>query len=136
MPGKSPRRNIMKRWIGIATLVLNLLFWAAPWHALFAQGTHSITVSWTAPTVVGGSGTIAGYNVYRSTTSGGPYTKLTATVDAGLSYVDTTGAAGTTYFYVVTTVDSKGFESVDSGEASGTAVGNPNPPQAVKTAAN
>lgn len=28
---------------------------------------HSVTLSWTAPSPVGGSGTVSGYNVYRLT---------------------------------------------------------------------
>lgn len=116
----------------LAVLMVALAVWVAPWGLLIpanAQSApHSITLSWVAPSPIGGSGTIAGYNVYRSTTTGGPYTKLTSTPVTPLSYSDTTGAAGTTYFYVVTTVDSAGNESVDSIQVSAVAVGNPNPP--------
>jgi fibronectin type 3 domain-containing protein len=120
----------------ITLLVVCLGFWMLPWRAMFAQGAaHEITVSWTAPATVGGSGTIAGYNVYRSTTTGGPYTKETTTPTSAVSYVDSTGVAGTKYFYVITTVDSANNESVFSGEASATAIGNPNPPTGVQAVA-
>ncbi len=42
----------------------------------------------------------AGYNVYRSTRSGGPYTKMTSTLDVS------TAQAELTYYYVVTEVDT------------------------------
>jgi fibronectin type 3 domain-containing protein len=124
-------------WLGRFAFVFLLCYWALPWRVVFAQTTpHNVTITWNAPVVVGGSGTIAGYNTYRSTTSGGPYTKITATLATGLIYVDTTVVSGTKYFYVVTTVDSKGFESVDSSEVTATAVGNPNPPTGVQAVAN
>jgi hypothetical protein len=74
---------------------------------------HSVTLSWTAST-----STVSGYNVYRSTTSGGPYTLLTSTLVAGTTYTDSTVQAGVTYFYVVTAVDANGSQSVNSNEAS------------------
>jgi len=42
------------------------------------------------------------FNLYRSTTSGGPYTKLASPTFT--DYGDTTGVAGTTYYYVITRV--------------------------------
>jgi hypothetical protein len=74
---------------------------------------HSVTLTWTAST-----STVTGYNVYRSTVSGGPYTKLTATPVAATTYVDTAVSATLTYYYVVTSVDSAGVESADSTEVS------------------
>jgi fibronectin type 3 domain-containing protein len=50
--------------------------------------------------------------------SGGPYTKLNSTLVAVTTYADTAVQSGQTYFYVVTSVDSSGVESADSGEAS------------------
>jgi hypothetical protein len=77
--------------------------------------SHSITLNWTAST-----STVSGYNVYRSTVSGGPYTKLNSTPIAATAYVDTTVQTGQTYYYVVTSVDSSGVESTDSSEVSAT----------------
>ena len=77
---------------------------------------HSVTLSWTAST-----SSVVGYNVYRSTVSGGPYTLMTTSGPvAGSPYTDSTVQAGVTYFYVVTAVDSNGNESAFSNEASTT----------------
>jgi fibronectin type 3 domain-containing protein len=77
--------------------------------------SHSVTLSWTASTSA-----VSGYNVYRSTVSGGPYTKLNSALIAATTYTDSTVQASTTYFYVVTSVDSSGVESADSAEVSAT----------------
>jgi flagellar hook assembly protein FlgD len=63
----------------------------------------------------------AGYNLYRSTTSGGPYTKINSSVITGTSFLDTDVLIGVTYYYVVTVVDNAGNEGAYSNEASGTA---------------
>ena len=76
---------------------------------------HSVTLTWTAST-----STVSGYNVYRSTVTGGPYTKLNSTLVAATSYVDTAVQASQIYYYVVTSVDSSGVESADSTEVSAT----------------
>jgi len=81
-----------------------------------AAGAHSAALSWTASTSSG----VAGYNVYRGTTTGGPYTKLNSSIVAGLTFTDSTVVAGHTYFYVVTAQDGTGTESVFSVEVSGT----------------
>jgi hypothetical protein len=80
-----------------------------------AVGNHSVALSWIAST-----STVMGYNTYSSTTSGGPYSKLTAAPNAGTSYTDSTVQAALTYYYVVTAVDSAGTESVDSTQISAT----------------
>jgi fibronectin type 3 domain-containing protein len=59
---------------------------------------------------------VTGYNVYRSSVSGGPYSKVNTTLIAATTYVDTTVASGQTYFYVVTSVESNGVESANSAE--------------------
>ena len=63
---------------------------------------------------------LAGYNVYRSTTSGGPYSKLNGAVVSVSNYTDTTVTNGTTYYYVVTAEDTGANESGNSNEASAT----------------
>lgn len=77
---------------------------------------HSATLSWTASTTSNPGGSIAGYNAYRSSTSGGLYTKLTSTLVTLTSYVDATVQAGATYYYVVTAVDNLGNESEFSNQ--------------------
>jgi hypothetical protein len=45
--------------------------------------------------------TIAGYNLYRATQSGGPYTRLNSTILTGGTYTDTNVVNGTPYYYVL-----------------------------------
>jgi fibronectin type 3 domain-containing protein len=91
---------------------------------------HSVTLTWTAPSPVGGSGTVSGYNVYRSPSSATNYAKLNTAVNAGLTYTDASVSAGTSYSYCVTTVDTLGEESVCSGPATANVPANPNAPGA------
>jgi hypothetical protein len=81
--------------------------------ALSGTGIHSANLSWQAST-----STVAGYNVYRGTVSGGPYAKVNSGLVGGTSYTDTTVAAGQTYYYVVTAVDSSNAESSYSAQVS------------------
>jgi hypothetical protein len=75
---------------------------------------HSVDVAWDASV----SSTLQGYNVYRSTVTGGPYTKLSATLSpTTLLFTDTTPVSGKKYFYVVTAVNTSGAESSASTEA-------------------
>ena len=76
---------------------------------------HSVALTWNAST-----STVAGYNVYRSTVSGGPYAKINSSLVAALNYTDSTVQSGTTYYYVTTAVDSGGNESVFSNQVSAT----------------
>jgi hypothetical protein len=55
----------------------------------FQQGKHIAVLSWTAATVPAGGAAIAGYNIYRGTTSGGPYTKINASLVTSVNYSDT-----------------------------------------------
>ena len=68
---------------------------------------HTVALSWNAST----STSIAGYNVYRGTVSGGPYSKINSVLDPSMSYSDSTVQSGQTYYYVTTAVDSAGVES-------------------------
>jgi len=95
-----------------------------------AGTAHSVTLAWQAPSPVGGSGTISGYNVYRSPSSPTNYAKLNTSLNAGLTYTDTSVSAGASYSYCVTTVDSLGEESVCSAPATANVPANPNAPSA------
>lgn len=77
--------------------------------------THSVGLTWSDS----GSG-VAGYNVYRSGVSGGPYSGINTGLDATTSYTDTAVQAGQTYYYVVTAVGTSGTESAYSSETSAT----------------
>jgi fibronectin type 3 domain-containing protein len=74
---------------------------------------HTVTLSWTAST----SPNISGYNIYRATDSGGPYSKINTSLDAGTSYADKTVGSGGTYYYVTTAVNSSNAESGYSNQA-------------------
>ena len=78
-----------------------------------ATVSSSVSLSWTPS----GSSGVVGYNVYRGTISGGPYTKLTPSPVATASNTDSTVSSGQTYYYVVTAVDSSNNESADSNQA-------------------
>jgi hypothetical protein len=78
--------------------------------------SHSVTLTWTAST----SPNLVGYNIYRSGTSGGPYTKINSAPIAAISFVDTGIQAGQPYDYVVTAVDNSGNESAFSNQAEAT----------------
>lgn len=72
---------------------------------------HTATLNWTAST-----STVVGYNIYRETVSGGPYTLVNPSIVAGAQYVDSTILAGQTYYYVATAVGSGNVESVYSNQ--------------------
>jgi fibronectin type 3 domain-containing protein len=62
---------------------------------------------------------VVGYNVYRGTMAGGPYTKVGSLV-AGTTFLDSNVVAGATYYYCVTAVGATGQESVYSAVAAAT----------------
>ena len=77
--------------------------------------SHSVALNWAASTSA-----VAGYNVYRSAVSGGPYTKLNSTLVTTTQYTDFAVHPGQTFYYVVASVDSSNVESAYSNEASAT----------------
>jgi hypothetical protein len=77
-----------------------------------AGNPHTATLNWTASVTPSVS-----YNVYRATTSGGPYTKVGSVGVGVVSHIDSTALAGQTYFYVIRAVDSTNTESTNSNEA-------------------
>jgi hypothetical protein len=72
---------------------------------------HKVTLTWKAS-----SSQVAGYNLYRSTTTGGNYMKINSALVRGITYTDNTVEGGTTYYYVTRAVDAQGNESVNSNE--------------------
>jgi hypothetical protein len=77
--------------------------------------SHAVELTWTPSTSA-----VAGYDVYRSEVSGGPYTKLDSSIVTADSYTDSNVQAGQTYYYVVTSVTSAGMQSGDSTQAAAT----------------
>jgi hypothetical protein len=85
--------------------------------ALLGQGagtsvSHTVSLSW-APSL----SAVIGYNVYRGSVSGGPYTRLNPSVELLTSFADHTVLGGQTYYYVVTAINGKDLESTFSNQA-------------------
>jgi len=74
--------------------------------------SHWVDLSWTASL-----SQVVGYNVYRATTSQGPYTKSNGALLTSTTYGDQAVLSGSTYYYVTTAVDNQGRESAYSNEA-------------------
>ena len=74
---------------------------------------HSVSLSWSASS----SQNVIGYNIYRGTKSGGPYSKINSVLNASTVYTDTSVVDGQTYYYVVTAVNSSNQESTYSNQA-------------------
>jgi hypothetical protein len=63
---------------------------------------------------------LAGYNVYRATAPGGPFTKVNTSLVTTSAYTNTGLTSGTTYYFYVTAVDTTGNESAASAIVPGT----------------
>lgn len=70
------------------------------------EPAYSVNLSWDAST-----SQVSGYNVYRSPTLSGTYSRLNSALDAATAFTDDTVASGSTYYYDVTSVSSSGAES-------------------------
>ena len=119
-------RSVCGLWLAIA-LVASISSGA---QGIPAGTAHSVTLAWQAPSPAGGSGTISGYNIYRSPSSSTNYAKVNTALNAGLTFTDSSVSAGASYNYCVTTVDSLGEESVCSAPATANVPSNPNAPSA------
>ena len=72
---------------------------------------HTVSLNWDPST-----SQVNGYNVYRGSTSGGPYAKLNSSPDPNTAFSDGTVASAHTYYYVTTAVNSSGQESSYSNQ--------------------
>jgi len=79
----------------------------APTGLNATSGTNLVSLSWTSA-----AGSPTGYNVKRSTVSGGLYTYIGSTTASTLSYNDSV-LGGQTYYYVVSAMNGSG-ESTNS----------------------
>ena len=73
------------------------------------SSSHYVSLSWNAS-----GGKAVGYNVFRGTSSGGPYEMINTALEASTTYTDNTVVAGTTYYYVASAVNAEGEESAYS----------------------
>jgi len=92
---------------------------SVPVGLMATAGNAQVSLSWTA------SNGATLYYVRRSTTSGGPYTQISA--PSATSYTDTGLTNGTKYFYVVSAYNSAG-QSANSSEVSATPTAPSTPP--------
>jgi hypothetical protein len=76
--------------------------------------THTVDLSWSASSSSG----LAGYNVYRSVSSGSGYSKMNSSPITATSYADNTVKSDTDYYYEVTAVTTAGVESKPSNQMS------------------
>lgn len=76
---------------------------------------HTVSLTWDPST-----STVAGYNLYRGTQSGGPYSRMNSALLSGTSFDDSGVQSGRNYFYVSTAVDASNNESAFSNEATAT----------------
>src|SRR5579863_574104 len=70
------------------------------------EPVYTVDLSWNPST-----SQVSGYNVYRSPSSTGTFSKINPTLDPGTAFTDSTVASGATYYYDVRSVDSSGVES-------------------------
>jgi fibronectin type 3 domain-containing protein len=94
---------------------------AAPTGLQATAGNAQVSLTWTASTGA------TSYHVKRAITNGGPYTQVSA--PTGANFADTGLTNGTTYYYVVSALNSAG-ESANSTQASATPVAPAAPPAA------
>jgi fibronectin type 3 domain-containing protein len=107
MASVSTRRSQKTRYF-LLPLLLVLL---AGGGATFAQ---SVTLQWDPNS----ESNLAGYNLYRSTTSGSGYVKLNGGLITRARYADSTINYDKTYYYVCTAVNTSGLESGYSNQVS------------------
>jgi hypothetical protein len=77
--------------------------------------SHTVSLRWNPSTSV-----VAGYNVYRSLTAGGPYARINPVVAVSTNYLDSSVQSGKTYYYVSTAVSTGGIESKYSSPSQAT----------------
>jgi peptidoglycan-N-acetylglucosamine deacetylase len=90
---------------------------AAPVNLTANAGYETISLDWND----NNEADLAGYNIYRSTTSGSGYSKLSSSLLSSSDYNDNDVTRNTDYYYVVTAVDTNLIESPYSSEILGAA---------------
>ncbi|MGB8225261.1 MAG: right-handed parallel beta-helix repeat-containing protein [Sedimentisphaerales bacterium] len=89
---------------------------AAPTGFSADAGDATVSLNWND----NAEGDLDGYNIYRSTTSGSGYSQLNGSLLSSSDYTDNSVTNGTTYYYVVTAVDTSSNESAYSSQVSAT----------------
>jgi len=89
---------------------------AAPTGLSATAGDATVSLDWNDNS----EPDLDGYNMYRSTTSGSGYSQINGSLLSSSNYTDNSVTNGTTYYYVVTAVDTDLNESAYSSEVSAT----------------
>ena len=92
---------------------------AAPTGLGTVDGNGTVSLDWSNNS----ESDLAGYNIYRSTTFGGSYTKLNTSLLSDSNYIDNTVSNDTIYYYVVTAEDTSSNESAYSSQVSAIPLG-------------
>ena len=69
---------------------------------------YTVNLSWNS------SQDAEGYNIYRSTSTNGTFSRINSVLDANTAYADNSVVSGQTYYYEATSVNSSGQESARS----------------------
>jgi len=90
----------------------------APTNFIAAPGFHSINLLWNKNPELD----VVGYNIYRSDSLSGTFTKLNVPLISDTLYTDTSPASSIYYYYKVKAVDNQSNESNESSVVSSRAV--------------
>ena len=82
----------------------------APLKPVAFAGDRSVVIHWERSIVNG----LAGYTVYRSTSRGGPYEKISGASGAAPGFTDFSATNGTPYWYYARTVNAAATEGLSS----------------------
>lgn len=77
-----------------------------------APQSYTVSLNWQPST-----SQVVGYNVYRGTKYGGPYSQINSALDPDTNFIDNNVPGGQIYYYVTTAVNSAGQESGYSNQA-------------------
>jgi endonuclease I/fibronectin type 3 domain-containing protein len=91
---------------------------SAPVNLAATAADAQVTLTWNNNT----ENDLAGYNLLRSTNSGGSYTQVNGSLLTDSMYMDSTVNNDTTYYYVVNAVDTNNNVSNSSNEVNATPV--------------
>lgn len=123
---------MLKKYWPRVLLIAAMLFVVFGVPHVHAQGPHSVTLTWNAPT---SGGPPTSYLILRGTSTG-TETQIATVPAPTLTYVDTTGAGGTAYFYEIKASNATGT-SAASNEVSATFLLDlPGAPAGLKAVAN
>jgi hypothetical protein len=117
--GAQPENNHNVSSLAFATLIIK----SPPSNVVVSVGEERgiLKINWDATS----DEDIAGFNIYRSTSSGEGYTKIASVGSSESSFTDSDLEDGKTYYYVITAYDSSESETSDSTEASATTLAEP-----------